>query len=178
MTFPSFTGGEVLNASDMNAVGLWLVKTQSVGTAVSSVTVSDAFSSTYDNYLVTLAGGTGSADAAIGMHLGSSTVSYFGFLTFGNIASGTVLGANINNSSLFNYLGGVTSGQHAHVSVIVMGPNLARYTKFVNAAYSNGNNFGTAAGEHRVATAFTAFTITPSSGTLTGGTIRVYGYRN
>jgi hypothetical protein len=27
-------------------------------------------------------------------------------------------------------------------------------------------------------TSYTAFTFTPSSGTLTGGTIRVYGYRN
>jgi len=27
-------------------------------------------------------------------------------------------------------------------------------------------------------TQYTAFTISPSSGTLTGGTIRVYGYRN
>ncbi len=49
MTYPSFSAGDILTAADMNAVGLWLVKTQTVGTAVASVTVTDAFSSTYDN---------------------------------------------------------------------------------------------------------------------------------
>jgi hypothetical protein len=33
-------------------------------------------------------------------------------------------------------------------------------------------------GEHRVATSYDSFTLIPGSGTLTGGTIRVYGYRN
>jgi len=52
MTYPSFTSGDILTAADMNAVGLWLVKTQTVGTAVSSVQVTGAFSSTYDNPLI------------------------------------------------------------------------------------------------------------------------------
>jgi len=39
MTFPVFASGDVLNASDMNGVGLWLVKTQAVGSGVASVTV-------------------------------------------------------------------------------------------------------------------------------------------
>jgi len=56
MSFPSFASGEVLTAADMNAVGLWLVKTQTVGTGVPSVVVTDAFSANYDNYLVTISG--------------------------------------------------------------------------------------------------------------------------
>ena len=178
MTFPSFASGDVLNASDMNAVGLWLVKTQTVGTAVSTVAVTSCFSSTYENYLVTLSGGTGSTDFALGLYLGSSQTAYYGFLNYGSSASSTALGATINNSALFNFAGGCTSGNQAHLSVMLLGPNLAAYTKFINAAYSNGGNYGTAAGEHRVATAYTGFTLVPSVGTLTGGTIRVYGYRN
>ena len=44
MSFPVFASGDVLNASDMNGVGLWLVKTQTIGTGVSSVVVTGAFS--------------------------------------------------------------------------------------------------------------------------------------
>ena len=50
-TPPTFSSGSVLTAAQMNAVGLWLVKTQTVGTAVSSVSVTDVFSSNYDNNL-------------------------------------------------------------------------------------------------------------------------------
>ena len=178
MAFPSFASGDVLNASDMNAVGLWLVKTQTVGSAVSSVTVTGAFSSTYDNYLITLIGGTISADSDIGIQLGSSTTGYYQFLNYGASSSATPLGAARNNQTNIAWVGGGTAGQAAHVRVEVYGPNLAAYTKFNGGAYQNGSNYGTTQGEHRVATAYTSFVLLPGSGTLTGGTIRVYGYRN
>jgi hypothetical protein len=38
-TPPDFSSGAVLTAAQMNSVGLWLVKTQTVGTTVSSVAV-------------------------------------------------------------------------------------------------------------------------------------------
>jgi hypothetical protein len=37
---------------------------------------------------------------------------------------------------------------------------------------------GTVSGMLNNTTSYTAFTITPSSGTMTGGTVRVYGYAN
>ena len=52
MTYPVFATGDVLNASDMNAVGLWLVKTQTIGSGVGSVAVTGAFSADYDNYKI------------------------------------------------------------------------------------------------------------------------------
>ena len=178
MTYPSFSAGDVLTAADMNGVGLWLVKTQTVGTAVATVAVTGAFSSTYDNYLVTLSGGTGSADQAIGLQLTGSTTAYHGFLNYGASTSATALGANVNNGTSFTFVGGCNANQMAHVSCQLFGPNLASYTKCYNAAYQNGTAYGHFAGEHRVATAYTGFTLIPTAGTLTGGTIRVYGYKN
>ena len=64
-TPPTFSSGAVLTAAQMNSVGMWLVKTQTVGTAVSSVTVTGAFSADYDNYLILMSGGTGSDSASI-----------------------------------------------------------------------------------------------------------------
>ena len=73
MGYPDFAPGDVLTAADMDAVGLWLVKTQTVGTGVSSVTVTGAFSSTYDNYFVTYTGGTGSTQTPLRIQMGSTT---------------------------------------------------------------------------------------------------------
>ena len=67
MTYPVFASGDVLNASDMNAVGMWLVKTQTIGTAVSSVQVTNAFSTNYRNYLILLDGGVGSTSSDIAL---------------------------------------------------------------------------------------------------------------
>jgi hypothetical protein len=73
-TPPDFTTGAVLTAAQMNAVGLWLVKTQTVGSAVPDVTVTDAFSADYDNYKILYTGGTASgAVGPLNMKLGSST---------------------------------------------------------------------------------------------------------
>jgi malate dehydrogenase (oxaloacetate-decarboxylating)(NADP+) len=57
----------------------------------------------------------------------------------------------------------------------IINPNLAKYTQF-NGAYI-GSVAGVVQGYHGVASAFTGFTISVG-GTMTGGTIAVYGYRN
>jgi hypothetical protein len=177
MPVPDFSVGEVLTSQAMDSIGLWLVKTQTVGTAVASVVVANAFSADYENYLITMNGGTGSANSAITMQLSGSTTAYNGFLNFGNAAgAGTPLGAAVAGSS-WPFVGGATSGQAAHVSCELFNPFLATNTKIVNAAYQNGDNYGTFTGEHRVSSSFTGFSISPSSGTLTGGIIRVYGFR-
>ena len=174
LTLPNATGTVALTSDP----GLILIKTQTVGSAVSSVTVSSAFSSTYDNYLITLEGGTISADGDINIKLGASATGYYGFLNYGDSSSNTPLGAARNNQTQFNWVGGGAAGQPAHVHVQVFGPNKAAYTKLLNATYQSGGGYGTMQGEHRVATAYTDFILTPGAGTLTGGTIRVYGYRN
>lgn len=174
------TYGNLVTAMSASlAPGLVLVKTQAVGSGVSSVTVTNAFSSTYDNYLVTMSGGTNSAAGAIHMRLGSSNTGYYGFLVYGDATSNTVLGAARNNLDYAYFVGGCQgANQSATVSTQVMNPALATYTRFVGGAYHNANAYGTMQSEHRVATAYTDFLLQPEAGTLTGGTIRVYGYRN
>ena len=51
--------------------GLTLVKTQTVGSGVSSVTVTDAFSATFDNYEILMSGGTQTATTDVKLKLGS-----------------------------------------------------------------------------------------------------------
>ena len=174
VTLPSATGTVALTSDP----GLILIKTQTVGSGVSSVTVTGAFSSTYDNYKILYIGGTVSANTDIEMTLGGSTTGYYGFLTYGDSATSTPLGAGRNNTAALPWVGGGAAGQASHANVEVMGPFNAAYTKIRNASYQNSGVYGTMQGEHRVATSYTSFTFAVLTGTMTGGTIRVYGYRN
>jgi hypothetical protein len=178
MSYPSFVTGEVLTAADMNAVGLWLVKTQTVGSGVSTVTVTGAFSANYENYLITYSGGTQSASTDVYLQIGGSTTGYFGTLIYNSVASSTPVGAVNNNNNRADWIGGAQANQASHVSVVLMNPFGAVYTKIRNGMYQNDSAYGIYNGEHRVATSYTSFLLGVASGTMTGGTIRVYGYRN
>ena len=177
-TPPTFSSGAVLTAAQMNSVGIWLVKTQTVGSAVSSVAVTGAFSADYDNYLILYSGGTGSAAHSTSMQLGASTTGYYTFMCYGDTSVATPLGAPRNNAANAAWLGGCQgAGQAAHLSTLLINPFKAMYTKILNGTYQNSSIYGTSQGEHRVSTSYTGFTIIPDAGTLTGGTIYVYGYK-
>ena len=179
-TPPDFSSGAVLTAAQMNGVGLWLVKTQVVGSAVSSVTVTSAFSSDYDNYRIIYSGGTASADVALAVQLGSTTTGYHYSIVYNQYSATTPLGAGATNTTAF-LNAGRTSTVGNNLSVDLFGPNIASYT---GARYSSTDLLATngfmitGAGMLNNTTSYTAFTILPASGTITGGTIRVYGYRN
>lgn len=152
--------------------------TVTIGSAVSSVTVNGAFSSLYDNYRIIM-NSTGSVNTSIQIKLGSSVTGYYGFLVYGDSANNTVLAVGRANLTQFDYIGGCGGASlPATASVDVINPFGSSYTRFLNGVYQDTALYGTMQGEHRVAASYTSFIITPASGTLTGGTIRVYGYRN
>ena len=180
MSFPSFSTGEVLTAADMNAAGLWLVKTQTVGTGVSSVTVTGAFSADYANYRIVYEGGAGSVLHLLQLQLkvgggATSTTGYYqGFV--GTTFAGAGAAAGVNNGTAFIYSGG-GDGNFSNLCVDVFGPFATRFTKTGNFTWY-GTYGGAATGAHAVSTSYADFVITTTAGTITGGTIRVYGYRN
>jgi len=154
-----------------------LVKTQTIGTGVSSVTVSDAFSADFDNYLVTVTGGVASTGINIQMRLGASNTGvYSGALIYMTYTVAGIQTAADNGSTQFNFVGAGDTNNLA-LNTTLLGPNLAKYTT-IGGPYMGNLSAGTYTGIHKVATAYTAFTLLASSGTMTGGTIRVYGYRN
>lgn len=177
-TPPTFTSGSILTAAQMNSVGLWLVKTQTIGTAVSSVTLTNTFSSDFDNYRVlvnvndasvtgstlnmTLTGISGSVYYDIGWQLGwasSITAQTPAAATYWKIGYEFNTFVTTNVMDIFN-------------------PYLSTARTSATSTQA-GPGFGSLY-LHQVTTttSATGFTITPSSGTITGGTIRVYGYRN
>ena len=180
MTFPSFSSGEVLRAQDMNAVGLWLVKSQTVGTGVSSVTVTGAFSSDYENYRIIYSGGVGNGSFYLNFTLNGASANYFGSLYGSNYVTGASIGLGVNAGSTWTFAGLATTA-YTNIDCDIYMPNVARNT-LISSKWSfnlSGTGYSTFTGEQASTTQHTGFTITPTvGGTLTGGTIRVYGYRN
>ena len=111
------------------------------------------------------------------MQLGASTTAYYEMMFYGSFSSATVNGANNNGGAIWIYTGDCVSAQGLYMNADLLGPQLAKYTRYGTAtAYQGSAGSGVSSGIHRVATAYTDFTLSPNSGTLTGGTIYVYGY--
>lgn len=174
-TPPDFTAGQILTAAQMNAVGLWLVKTQTVGSAVTSVTVSDAFSADYENYYVTYTGGTASTGSHIGFRLGA-TASGYKYVFLNTPYNNTP--AAVGSSSATNFLYSGTMGTTGnHLAVFILSPQLAQHT-VVQAQWASTSEAGIFSGRLENTTQYTDFTlIAGGGGNMTGGVIRVYGMR-
>lgn len=158
-----------------NLAGLVLIKTQTIGNTVASVNVTSAFSATYEAYIVQITGGVASASPNIALKLGASTASYLNTLFLVTYATAATSQASESNGAAITWAGSAnTSG--INMSIDLINPFLAKPTNYF-ARYTSTAQAGTTAGIHNVATSYTDFTITPSTGTLTGGTIYVYGYR-
>jgi hypothetical protein len=177
MPVPDFSPGEVLTAAAMDSIGLWLVSSTAVGTGVSSVTVTDAFSADYDAYKITYTGGQASAAVNLGTRLGATTTGYRMAMNGVTSVSGTVAAYDNNTNTTWIWTGGANT-TYTNYNIEVWQPFLARPTFVTSTLITNGaDNYWVVRGSLADTTSYTSFSIIPSSGTITGGTICVYGYR-
>jgi hypothetical protein len=160
--------------------GLQLVKTQTVGSGVASVTVTDAFSSEWDNYRIIYTGGVQSTSQGFRLNVGSATTQYYHWMTYGSYSGGSAApqASGQNNVAQFSWIGG--GDTNSSVSDFeLFAPNKPSYTWFRMLGFYAPYAFaGFNSGVLKDTTQHTAFTLTAEAGTMTGGTIRVYGYRN
>lgn len=182
MSFPSFSVGEVLTASDMNAVGLWQTKVQTIGTNVSSVTVTNAFNSSFDNYRILVSGVSCSVGGvSLAFQLNNSTGNtYFIGGIFTAFTTTTLNGYGPASSTRWTDVFALdTSTQGGHMDLYL--PFATRPTIFTSQSVRTGTGqfaWYVMNGIDTNAVSNTGFTLSPIVGTITGGTIRVYGYRN
>jgi len=171
--------GQVLTSAYVNNninSGLVYITSVTVGSAVSTVAVPSAFSATYDNYRIVYNGGTSSANASLGMTLGAVVTGYYSGLIRVQTGTGTVVGAADNAAIKWSYVGYASTTSVA-LSFDILNPFAAVPTAYHSAGWVVTADCGQSSGINSSATSFTAFNIIPGSGTLTGGTITVYGYR-
>ena len=176
------TAWVIPNQTTTNPEGLELVKVQTVGANVSSVTVNNAFSSTYDNYYITLTGGALAGAAAVGLQLGPSSVSGYNTGYYAGVsrvkANATTEHLGTSNGSNWNYITvGDTFG--LTVAIKIYEPFVARRTRYFSEFLDprTTDSWGSGGGVHTAEASFTDFLIAGGAN-LVGGTVRVYGYRN
>jgi hypothetical protein len=111
------------------------------------------------------------------MKLGSSTTGYYSVATYGLYTGTTGIVSNNNVLGYWYYAGAANNVVGNILNIDVMEPfNSAKYTHF-NGFFNVVDVAGTTGGYHAVNASYTSFTLTPGSGTISGGVISVYGYR-
>jgi len=173
-----YDGAAWATVGPASAGALTLISATTIGNSVSTVTVSDAFSATYDNYMINVSGGVASTAQNVALQLGATTAGYYmgGFRVAYGV--GSVVGLATNNGS--NFARAMTVSANSLNNIIYLfSPNLAKRTTMTSmvGVADTGDNAQWHAGFLDDATQYTAFTLS-CGGTLTGGTIRVYGFAN
>ena len=175
-TPPTFTSGQVLTAAQMNAVGMWLVKSETLATGQTSIAVANAFTSDYSRYLIQVQGLTRSADGNVLFQLTGITGSVYtssGFFTtygstvvtgYGPAAASTAIVASIGTGAGF-------------IQITITNPNSAAAKDMTSVSTNGITNYNFV---HRVSSSSTAtgFTLSVTGGGITfgGGVVKVYGY--
>ena len=163
--------------------GLTLIKKQVIGTAVSSVAITNAFSSTYANYKIIVNGGTISAGNPVFIQLGPSSVSayntsyYLNFI-YANYSTASVASSSDSNTN--SWQDAMYPGGNGYVAEFDLFNPQASYRTGIKGTrfdLASGGIAGPITGFHDSTNSFTDFSLLPqSASTLTGGTIYVYGY--
>ena len=186
MPLTTYTAGEVLTAASLNANlsfaaanpvgGLTLISATTIGTTVASVTVSSAFSATYDAYKIVISGGVGTSNPQLNLTFGATATGYYYGLIYNNYSS--IVSASGGSNAAYIGVAGTATTAGISLNVDVVNPFLATQTLVASQLFYDAGQVGSVKGYLANTTSYTAFTLTCSTGTLTGGTIRVYGYAN
>lgn len=184
MSYPSFSVGEVLTAADMNAVGLWLVKSQSL--SGTETTVTSCFNTNFRAYRVVFSNLTFSAIDLMTLRLVSGntpnqTSNYYSSRLEIRNSDGVVTGAGVAGASY--WAPGTTGFTTASGGTIdIYNPFQTVATAFTSNGVDTRTD-GAAAryggGFFNGTTSFDGLWISNLAGNRTmGGTVSVYGYKN
>jgi hypothetical protein len=188
MAVKSF-GSEVLSSSDVNTYlansGLVYVKGQTIASGVTSQVISGCFNGTYDAYRVVLSNVTMSSTSQgttvyAKMHDGTNPASSaynYGIVRV-DLANGAV-SALYGRSQTTGVAIGTGTGDRFGTSFDVINPYVIYHTIFAGLTISNDTTgySGAGSGMHQASTSYTGLQVIVGGGTMTGGTIIVYGYR-
>jgi len=176
------TGAVVASVSPTGNIagsGLTLIKKQTIGSGVSSVSVTNAFSATYDNYRVIYSNGVGSASGSALYFRGTSGTGS-NVLYGGDYVDLTGARTGIGSTATTAMLVGLNGSSNVTLTVDITAPFTATQTGYVASSFGWGTGVGYSTrsnGADAQSTSSTGLTLTTSGGsTLTGGTIYIYGY--
>ena len=168
--------GLQIGGSAVVSAGLVHISRTTIGSAVSSVTVSNAFSADYDNYKVVLRVLSTSGGIYFEPTLGSATTGY-SRLNFGGSYTDFNVGVTkygtANTTNFNDFITMNTGGMGGWLEI--QSPFLTE-TTHVQGIFAHNSGCGVAMGYLNDTTSHSSITFNTTSGTVTGGTIDVYGY--
>jgi len=186
-TTPSYkldVNGDINATGDVrvagNPVGLVLVKSQDIGSAVSSVTVTGAFSSSYDNYRVVLVLQDSSNNTAVNWTSPQETGSEYNYAGYYlNLytppTGASYLGAAGTTFIQMGFTTANSTGDGGAMTMDIFGPHRSdQQTKCMSTSttYLVHNIWG----RIYTYTSLSDITFSPSAGNFNGGKILIYGY--
>ena len=161
----------------VGASGLVFISRTTIGSAVSSVTLSNIFSADYDNYRIMISGGSGSTGTYLRFQFsGAATAAYFKQLFYGAWTSGNAqLAGSAGTEAFWNYMGTVDSTS-LQACVDIQSPYLSEHT-YAHSYYARGPHLGgVSVSLLNDSASYTGVDIFPATGTFSDGNIDVYGY--
>jgi len=184
MTYPSFSAGEVLRATDMNAVGLWKVAT-ATATSGTVLSIANCFTAEYDAFrvVVTNARASGATTVDVRFQNGGGVISTNYAWVYVNSSYATTSTYNQQGataSSTLNVLGGVADPAGGGAAFDVFNPFSSANKTIVVGSRTDPRTGGAAGaynGFHDVAQSVTGIYFSIGSGTITNLTATVYGYQ-
>lgn len=193
MAIKTFTTGEVLTAADTNtylANAGWNVITPSsvtggtlsgakvtIGSAQSTVTVNGVYSTTFNAYKILIVGSSASASANnVYYKQGGSTGATYYSNGYYMSAGSTVVNGMMTNAASTGIIIALTSNTFWSSTFEVHNPFATAATTLTGQAAGSAYA-STTSGYDSNAASSTSFSLTLSAGTITGGTIMIYGFR-
>lgn len=169
-----------VTAAQFANVGLVYVTHTTVGSGVTSVTINNCFTSTYDNYRVTLTNIDCTTNGDVmAMQLttsGTPSAANYAGNTF-YVSTGATGGlTNAALSAYFEVLS-ISNTSTASGSFDVYQPAIAQWTRLHFGPTVDDTYFRFGGGVHKVTTAYDGMKLSAVVGSMTGGTITVYGYK-
>lgn len=168
---------DAVEAMQLHA-GLVLVKQQTIGSGVASVTVTDAFSAQFYNYRIMLSSGYTAATVDIQFTFVSQSGNFYGNRLSLLSSSTAITNVNTGASGLpYAEVAKFGTSRQGFATIDVYSPFVGRRKGITGNYYGVGYN-GTYGYENNVTNSYTGFVLTPATGTLLGGELFVYGYNN
>jgi hypothetical protein len=183
MTFPSFGAGEVLTATDMNAVGLWLIGSTTFSNTATPF-INGCFSSEYQNYKVQIVTQASSpCDLYVRLRSGVNTpdtgavYDRFGWYLTGG---GTFSNMFSSNTTAMGIIDVTNSGNNQTTLEMEIAAVNQAVPTIVRCRGWGSNSGGSYYPDFRVETntQYTGIEFNSLSTPTFTGTMRVYGYRN
>jgi hypothetical protein len=158
--------------------GLTFIKSQTIGSGVQTVTVTGAFSATYNDYRIVVSNTTLSGGGIAYMTINGSTGSTYASSGYSmSYTSATITGDYTGATSSQGFgLAGALGTSSSTITVDIFSPFLATTTQTVS-RYASNTIQSVWGGYDSNTSSSTDFTLDINSTfTFTGGTIYVYGY--